>query len=160
MSLDARFYCYKHWTLEETPRCFYVGKGLKYRPFHRKKKERGKKWHAIVEKYGLRVEVCIGPVTNEEACAWEIEQIRLEETFTSDIGCNFTRGGGGTTGTKRPDVSARMRLPRSEEHRRKVSAAMKGKTKGRKRTKVYKTRSDKGGHQRRRSKLLVTTDVD
>jgi hypothetical protein len=24
-----RFYGYKHWTLEEIPRCFYVGKGIK-----------------------------------------------------------------------------------------------------------------------------------
>lgn len=164
----ARFYGYKHWTLEESPRCFYVGKGLKPRPFHRKKNERGRKWHAVVEQYGLRVEVCVGPVTNEEACVWEIEQIAIENTFSvnhhhhsGDVGCNFTRGGDGTVGLKRPDVSARQRLPRTDEYRKKMSEAMRGKSigKGRKRTTVYKTRSDKGGHQRPRTKRLVTDNV-
>lgn len=99
-----RFYGYKHWTLEDHPRCFYVGKGLNGRSHQRQR--RNHKWHAIVKRYGLRIEVCFGPVTNEEACAWEIEHIELMKTFSvnhshddsDDIGCNFTKGGEGVTG--------------------------------------------------------------
>lgn len=103
--MDQHFYGYKHWTLETVPRCFNIGKGKIKRPFE-VKYGRNHKWHAIVKRFGLRVEVCVGPVTNEEACAWEIEQIALEKTFTinhshddlNDIGCNLTKGGDGATG--------------------------------------------------------------
>ena len=99
-----RFYGYKHWTLENPPRCFYVGKGLIKRANSRR--SRNHKWHAIVKRYGLRVDVCFGPVTNEEACTWEIEQIEKENTFNVNhsheeqlnIGCNITKGGEGVVG--------------------------------------------------------------
>lgn len=95
---------YKHWTLEESPRCFYVGKGLEGRAEHSTRRSR--KWHAVVNRYGLRVEVCIGPVSDEEAIEWEIKNISLEDTFTTsystesgqNIRCNFTRGGDGAAG--------------------------------------------------------------
>lgn len=103
-----RFHGYKHWTLEEIPRCFYVGKGRKGR--EKNHASRNHKWHAIVKRFGLRVEICIGPVTNEEACTWEIMQITNENTFTTnhlhddlhEIKCNFTKGGDGMTGFCRP----------------------------------------------------------
>lgn len=66
---DVRFYGYKHWTLEDVPRCFYVGKGLNKRPYSDR---RSKKWHAIATRYGLRVEIVCGPMTNAEVCDWEI----------------------------------------------------------------------------------------
>ncbi len=123
---DVRFYGYKHWTLEDPPRCFNVGKGLKKRPWNAHLKRRNHKWYAISSRLGLRVEVCIGPVTNEEACAWEIEWIARENTFSTnhshtddaDIGCNFTKGGEGTSGHK---------VINSPEARRKMSIAHKGK---------------------------------
>jgi hypothetical protein len=74
MKDPIRFYGYKHWTLEEVPRCFYVGKGIKDRAHS---KDRGKKWHAIVERLGLRVEECAGPMTNRRACTWEIQYTTL-----------------------------------------------------------------------------------
>lgn len=139
-----RFYGYKHWTLEEHPRCFYVGKGTKGRPTS---KHRNHKWHAIVERFGLRVEICIGPSTNEEACIWEIENIAKEHTFSlnhhhhaDDIGCNFTTGGDtGTPGVKRPDLSIRNSTNRgkpsplkgrklSPEHRKAISDKSRGRT--------------------------------
>lgn len=103
MANHLRFYGYKHWTLEDSPRCFNVGKGVISRPSN---KRRNHKWHAIVKRFGLRVEVCTGPVTNEEACVWEINNIDKEGTFSTchehdnfdDISCNFTRGGGGSVG--------------------------------------------------------------
>lgn len=143
---ERRFYGYKHWTLETIPRCFYVGKGRKVRPTQR---SRNHKWHAIVKRYGLRVEVCTGPVTNDEACAWEIAEILREETFSEshshddpkDIGCNLTRGGGGVVGVRsrlgkqhtpeaRAKISqaARQRRP-SPETRTLVSQALKGRSK-------------------------------
>jgi hypothetical protein len=115
-------YGYKHWTLEDVPRCFYVGKGLIGRP--ESTRNRNHKWRATVKRYGFRVEICIGPVTNEEACAWEIENINLMATFSichdhdnqNDIGCNFTKGGEGSLG----------RIV-SQEVREKISSAQRGK---------------------------------
>ncbi len=100
------FFGYKHWTLEDPPRCFNVGKGVQSRA--NSTWSRNHKWHAIVKRFGLRVEVCIGPVTNDEACAWEMENVALMGTFsrchlhdvTDDIGCNFTMGGEGLAGWK------------------------------------------------------------
>lgn len=101
---EKRFYGYKHWTLEEVSRCFNVGKGLSSRSTETR--SRNHKWHAIVKRLGLRVEVCFGPVTNDEARVWEITNIELTGTFSTnhhhnddtDIGCNFTRGGEGNEG--------------------------------------------------------------
>lgn len=133
-----RFYGYKHWTLEDQPRCFYVGKGLKRRPFGG---HRSSKWHAIVDQYGLRVEICIGPVTNEEALKWEIENIALMDTYTInrchhdplDIRCNFTKGGDGGVGHVVPD-DARKRIgdaqrgkPKSLATRQKLRKILEGR---------------------------------
>ena len=117
-------YCgYKHWTLEEISRCFNVGKGLTRRPFSRK--NRNHKWHAIVKRYGLRVEICVESLTNFDACAWEIEQIAAMGTFSTnhshddpnDIGCNFTKGGDGGPGHRWTDES---RAKQSASHRGKA----------------------------------------
>lgn len=102
---DDRFFGYKHWTLEAFPRCFYVGKGLKRRIT---RKDRNHKWHAIVKRYGLRIEICVGPISNKDVCCWEIEWIAKENTYSNnhshvdsnDIGCNLTKGGEGTVGYK------------------------------------------------------------
>lgn len=111
------FYGYKHWTLEITPRCFYVGKGLKRRSSQTHKGSRNHKWHAVVKRFGLRVEVCVGPVVHEDVRTWEIAQIAQENTFSishahddsDDIGCNFTRGGEGTVGWHHHESANRKR---------------------------------------------------
>ncbi len=123
---SERFYGYKHWTLEDPPRCFNVGKGVKKRPWN---KRRNHKWHAISKRLGLRVEVCIGPVINQEACAWEIEQIAAMGTFSTnhshtddaDIGCNFTKGGEGNLGRSDPWSS------KARENHLAANAVNKGK---------------------------------
>jgi len=117
----VEYYGYKHWTLEDVPRCFNVGKGLIGRSDSHY--ARNHKWHAIVNRLGLRVEVCVGPVTNFDACSWEIENITLMGTFStnhshdddSDIGCNFTKGGEGAAGR-----------PVSAETREKIAATQRG----------------------------------
>lgn len=137
---DQRFYGYKHWTLEDTPRCFYVGKGLQRRPFSTSRTHRSRKWHAIVKRFGFRVEICVGPITNEEACAWEIESIVQENTYSMnyshngiDIACNFTKGGEGAPG-RVVSISARQRIgdaqrskPKSQETKDKLRAALIGR---------------------------------
>ena len=148
----AKFFGYKHWTLEDPSRCFNVGKGLKGRAHSHKR--RNHKWHAIVKRYGLRIEVCVGPVFNEEACTWEIEQIAVMQTFTinhshddqDDIGCNLTKGGEGTAGRFASDET-REKIRKSKtgvsvpalsqalqgrflsvDHRQQISAGMASST--------------------------------
>lgn len=125
--MQATFYGYKHWTLEATPRCFYVGKGHRKRPSERSNGRRNHKWHAIVKRHGLRIEVCVGPMTHEDVIIWEIANIASEGTFSTchshddpiDVGCNFTRGGEGSPGHK-PNVTEKMRRGMSERRRGKA----------------------------------------
>lgn len=112
--MTQKFYGYKHWTLESVPRCFYVGKGLRDRP--EKRNQRNHKWKAIVVRFGYRVEICVGPISNEEACLWEIAEIHHEGTFFRihnhdelDIGCNFTHGGDGVSGWQH-DVTSKLKM--------------------------------------------------
>lgn len=128
-----RFYGYRHWTnCEELSRCFNVGKGTKCRPYAKGKTARSHKWHAIAQRLGCDVEICIGPVTNEEACAWEIENIKLMKTRTyshhhndySDVGCNFTDGGDGTLGRL---VSQETRAKMKKKHSEESKAKMRGR---------------------------------
>jgi hypothetical protein len=144
--MNGDFYGYKHWTLEDPPRCFNVGKGRKKRPFDQHHKRRSHKWHAIVKRLGLRVEVCVGPMEHFDACAWEIAQIAAMGTFSTnhshddpiDIGCNFTLGGEGSYGMKHtPEwcakhsaiLTGRKRPVRSAEWCANISVAFKGKKK-------------------------------
>ena len=134
---------YKHWTTEDVPRCFYVGKGKSARPFARI--GRNHKWHAIVKRYGLRVEICTESVEHFAACAWEIENIKLMKTFSTnhshddlnDIGCNLTHGGEGAAGRQINDIT-RAKMSSSQHHcfleqgvsdttRQKLSRAFKGR---------------------------------
>lgn len=165
----SKFYGYMHWTLEEFPRCFYVGKGVLRRAHSNR--SRNHKWHAVVKRFGLRVEVCVGPMTNEEACAWEIKQIARWGTFSTDhshdsdnIGCNFTHGGDGSSGCV-PSVETRRKMseshmgndggrasligrPKSEAHKQAIRSALKGNArvsaalKGNQRTKGRKIPTD------------------
>jgi len=126
-----RFYGYKHWTLEETPRCFYVGRGLLRRASDLK--NRNHKHKAIVERYGVRIEVCVGPVSFDASNEWEVKTIAGEKTFSTnhshddpnDIGCNFTLGGSGGYGCtlgKVGDVNPAKRA----EVRAKISKTLLG----------------------------------
>lgn len=131
MNVDELFCGYKHWTLESTPRCFYVGKGRYCRPAS--KHSRNHKWFAVIAQYGLRVEICIDSLTDEQSRHWEIENISLENTFSTshdhndinDIGCNFTRGGDGSLGRKWSE-SQRSKfeaISSTQEYRAKMSYA-------------------------------------
>lgn len=93
-----------------------------------------------MDRYGLRVEICVGPITNEEAVSWEQEWILKEDTYTEnysfndpDIRCNFTRGGDGAVG-KVVSEEARQRIgeaqrakPKSQETKDKIRVALYGR---------------------------------
>jgi hypothetical protein len=142
---------YKHWTLEPVPRCFNVGKGGPDRPYEMASCRRNHKWCAIAKRLGLRVEICATFVcdnhahvmgekcpADEAACVWEIEWIARENTFSTnhshddpiDIGCNFTKGGGGTVGRKpsleetnkrRASLKATLSIPAVKEKQRQTA---------------------------------------
>lgn len=94
------YFGYKHYTNEKNPRCFYVGKGKQRRPYQLK---RNKKHNNVLNKYGCNVVVCVGPISNSDACDWEKREIQNENTYhyvdPNGIGCNFTLGGEGTPGS-------------------------------------------------------------
>ena len=169
MKDPARFYGYKHWTLEEVPRCFNVGKGLVNRPCSHDK--RNHKWHAIVKRFGLRVEVCFGPVTNDEARAWEIENIEFEKTFSmnhshddTDVGCNFTRGGEGNEGwvpTKetRDNIARANKIAHNRPETKKRNSEAQKIAQNREEVKEHKSAVHKGKKLSKEQKQLIARNV-
>lgn len=77
---------------------FYVGKGLKYRPYQ--KSGRSSWWHRIVNKYGYTVEIVIENL--QEWAAFEIEKDLIAYYGRMDLGdgglCNLSDGGEGASG--------------------------------------------------------------
>jgi len=133
------FVGYKHYTLEEIPRCFYVGKGSELRPYDTR---RNHKWKGIVKRYGCNVVICFQSFDEKSVFDWEIENIKIENTFSSDhnhdsddIGCNFTLGGEGPAGLKRSEETRKNMSLGQKGHevkqktREKISASNTGKTK-------------------------------
>lgn len=108
------FYVYVDYTLEESPRPFYVGKGNEDRVNLMKRNPRHT---AIAEAYGMRREIVMTTIVEQVALNREIELIA--QLMTRDDlggwGANFTDGGDGTSGW----------VP-SEETRRKISQANRG----------------------------------
>lgn len=98
---DKVFYNYIDWTLEKSPRAFYVGKGLIKRT---QRRERNTYWQRIAAKYGWRREVVLA--TKDESFAFEEEKRRIAELGTFEDGtpgrwgANLTEGGGGIGGWK------------------------------------------------------------
>jgi len=99
----SMFYVYIDWTLESTPRAFYVGKSnqrrIKYIP-------RNKHHGHIVNKHSHRREIAFASDDQEACLIREIELIAELRTFVYDscyngIGCNYTQGGEGSSGAKR-----------------------------------------------------------
>lgn len=114
------YHVYEDWTLEETPRCFYVGKGDDSRVV---KLKRASKHHRdVTQMLGQRRVVVF--TTEDESLALERERVVIQERHVhpcdpdyNGIGCNRTLGGQGNSG----------RIV-TEETCRKISEAKKGKT--------------------------------
>lgn len=129
------YYIYEDWTLEPESRCFYVGKG-KIDRVRQLKRNRKHSW--VMKTYGLRREIVI--VTSVESVAFNHERDLIAERKTffreNSFGCNFTRGGEGTSG-HRQTVEARQKMSEwrkgrpghrhSEETKTKMSRSKKGR---------------------------------
>jgi len=88
---------YKHYRLD-TQEVFYVGIGDSERPYS--DDSRNPHWHHIVNKVGYRIEIIKENLTWEDACEWEISEIK--QIGRCDLGLgplvNLTDGGEGSQG--------------------------------------------------------------
>lgn len=98
---ELRWYVYVDWTMESTPRAFYVGKGVRTRVLNFESRNA---FHAqISAEFGSQRTVLAGPMTEEDAFLGEVRQIRELGTYRHakgrpGWGANLTPGGRG----KRP----------------------------------------------------------
>lgn len=106
------FYVYVHKKASDGS-IFYVGKGTGRRSHDFVR--RNEHWKRIASKYGVVVELLKSGLTEDEALEFEVQII-------AEIGrehlCNKTNGGEGFVG-----------LVRTDEHRKKIAEALKGKKK-------------------------------
>lgn len=98
------FYVYE-WFIVDTYDVFYVGKGTGVRRFELH--NRNQYFKAIYRKYRCAVRVIHQYLTNDEACALEIERI-AELKALGQAKCNFTSGG---TGFSTGDLNPTRRNP-------------------------------------------------
>lgn len=94
MNPDRVLYVYLDWTLEDVPRCFYVGKGDDKRV---RKRDRNEFWKRVAAKYGWRREIVLATkdpkfVENKER-EWIVQMGTYHYDRSDGWGCNFTRGG-------------------------------------------------------------------
>ena len=113
-----QFHVYEDWTLENPPRCFYVGKGDSDRVI---KLRRNGDHSVVTSQYGQNRVVVLSTYDEVEALNLERKLIAERHTYLKDpiyngIGCNKTLGGQGNSG----------RIV-SEETCRKISESKKGK---------------------------------
>jgi hypothetical protein len=91
--VDKLLFVYRDWTLEEVPRCFYVGKGDEKRI---RKRDRNEYWKRVADKYGWRREKILSTKDPMFVGDQEVEWIVKMNTYHYDRsdgwGCNFTRG--------------------------------------------------------------------
>lgn len=107
------FHTYIDWTAEECPRAFYVGKGNEART---RNPERNQKHRYVRNTYGHRREIIFSSESERECLDKEIQLIAEHHTyyldeFASEIACNFTMGGDGSTGW-RPSDEQRANIAR------------------------------------------------
>ncbi len=119
---EGHFYTYEDWTIEETPRCFYVCKGNISRINDFNPRRRNKRHRGIALKYGLTRKIVLDTLIEKESFTKEIELIAERKTYIYDEGswgANFTRGGDGTVGHKHI-VTDKVRKKISHGNRGKV----------------------------------------
>jgi hypothetical protein len=114
-----QFHVYEDWTLEEQPRCFYVGKGDDDRVA---KLQRNRHLTDVVSLIGHERRIVLSTFDENEALDFERRLIVERHTHPKDpdyngIGCNRTLGGQGNSG----------RIV-SDETKKKISESKKGKT--------------------------------
>lgn len=119
------FFVYEDWTLEQIPRCFYVGKGDRGRI---RNFQRNKHHQNIIKKHGIDRRVVLVTTVEQLALDTEIELIAEHKTFVHGadyvFGANYTRGGEGTSGF-RPTLKTRSKMKASAKNRPPVSSETK-----------------------------------
>lgn len=149
--MNADYYIYEHWRLD-TGECFYVGKGRRHRAKNMFNRSR---LHHIVQDQlkasGLQIDIrfVMRDLTHEVAIQEEIKRIALRRSEGAPL-VNFTNGGEGCSRRQTPEERAKRsatlkgriisaearekmrqawktRAPMSEETRRKLSLARKGR---------------------------------
>lgn len=130
------FYVYEHWRLDRDE-CFYVGKGAGRRAYMMNGRNRH---HSAIqakvsrEGFGIEVKMVATGLSENEAFTIERERIQFWRNVGADL-ANMTDGGEGASGCKKSDrarllQSKRMSgVPKTPEHRAKISEAHKGKPK-------------------------------
>jgi len=126
---------------------FYVGKGVKRRPFSRS--NRNMHWINTVNKYGYKVEIIKNWSFNE--CCLTYEKILIHIIGRNNL-CNLTSGGEGTPGIKHSKEFGEMisRIHKgkivSEQTKRRISLAISGELNplwGKKLTDLHKEKISK-----------------
>ena len=129
---------YQHRRID-TNEVFYIGVGIiKYRAYSLS--GRHKDWHNIYNTVGREVDVLFEGISKQEAYKIEIGLIDNYGRLNMNTGnlVNRTRGGGGANGHKHSEETKllwskqrlnKKRAPFSEEHKKKISDANKGKPK-------------------------------
>jgi hypothetical protein len=129
---EAKFYAYVH-RRADSGEIFYVGKGQGQRAAS--KQYRNSMWRRIVAKHGLLIEIVA--YFYEEVHAFDHERALIaEHRQTGVLLANMTDGGEGASGAKRSDETRRRMSaaltgkntgPRPPETRAKMSASAKGR---------------------------------
>lgn len=129
------YYTYAHYTAD-TKELFYIGKGQRRRAWQ--SSSRNRHWNYKVAKHGFTVEVLAYWETDSEALQHEkllisIFKARGKLVNIADEGCST-----GTTWSAEQKEAIRRRLtgvPRSEECKRNMSKALKGRKQSEERAK-------------------------
>ena len=134
-------YVYRHRRLDDH-QVFYVGIGIKKRPYD--KKSRNRIWHSIVKKHGYYVEIIQQVDSWELACELEKSLISLYGRIDNETGtlANMTDGGDGTLGKKMTSENLKKLIeisklrkgkkgqPKTQEQKNHLSDFWKGKRTG------------------------------
>ena len=94
---------------------FYIGKGMPRRV--NSKDDRNKYWHNTAKKHGFKSVILYDNLVEEDALDLEVDLIALHRVMGCNL-VNMTDGGEGTSG---------RRFVMSEEHKRKIGLANKGR---------------------------------
>ncbi len=122
INLSKAYGVYVDYTLEATPRAFYVGKGQQARV---RSVRRNKHHTNISQKHGVRRVLVFETDDHVEAATKEVELIAFHKTYVygegHTFGANYTIGGEGAPGRK---------YKATPETRQKISDVQRGKKRG------------------------------
>ena len=126
---EPLFYTYVHISPKDG-KVFYVGKGCGGRAYAHK--NRNIRWHRVVEKHGIMVEIVERFHSEADAFNHEIHLIKKYKSI-GEAYCNFTSGGEGPAGlihseeTRKKISELQIGKKLTLEHRKKLSIAGKGR---------------------------------